>query len=136
MWPKLRTQTVKLLEMTGLKWLYQYVEKQHYSSIQTWHIADLRFEITFVMPRCVWPHLYEWTESNKCIYVYLTTCKKSTSYLHSLLRHSWLTIWHQFGHVQTYLTTHSYNNWVDLLLLRMPNHIHHLIHIGQEVFGS
>ena len=47
-----------------------YVQKnQRHSSIQSEHIADLILRITSGRPRCAWPHPYEWTESNRFVYL-------------------------------------------------------------------
>ena len=43
-------------------------------------IADLMLVITSGIPKCAWPHSYEWTTS-KCIYASITTSKKSNSSL-------------------------------------------------------
>ena len=58
---------------------YLYAQNQHHSSIQCWHIAVLISRITFGRRWCVWPHPCEWTESNRCICVCLTTSKRTTS---------------------------------------------------------
>ena len=60
---------------------YPYAKNQHHSSFQSWHILDLILRITFGSLRYAWPLPYKWTESNRCICVRLTTCKKSTSCL-------------------------------------------------------
>ena len=60
---------------------YPYAKDQYHSSIKSWYVADLILRITFGRPRYAWPHPYKWTESNRCIFVRLTTCKKSTWYL-------------------------------------------------------
>ena len=74
-------------------WNLSICKNQHHSSIQSWHIADLIFRITFGRPRYAWPHPYKWTGSNRCICVRLTTRKKSASYLQSVFSnqlHTWV----------------------------------------------
>ena len=41
-----------------------------YSLIQPFHIAESILGITFGMSRCARPHLYEWTESNRYLWMY------------------------------------------------------------------
>lgn len=52
---------------------YIYATNQQHSLIQYQHFVDLILGIIFGMPRCIWPHQYERTKSNRCIYVYLIT---------------------------------------------------------------
>ena len=70
--------------LKNLKWLNQFAvfttvypheKNQHHASIHSWNPEDLIMGIVFGMPRCVWLHPYEWTESNRCINVCLTTSK-------------------------------------------------------------
>ena len=54
---------------------YTCYKNQHHSSIQSYHITYLTLRITFDMPKCTWPHQYEWTESNRYICVCLPHAK-------------------------------------------------------------
>ena len=80
---KQKHQTVKLLEITCSTSLFYgcllTCKNQHHSIIQSWHIADSILETTSGMTTCAWPQPYEQNDSNKCIYVYLFTCRKPTS---------------------------------------------------------
>ena len=67
---------------------YPHAKRRHRSSIQSWHIADLILGITFGIPWCAGPHPCECTESYWCIYVCLTTWKKSNSYLTLFLKYN------------------------------------------------
>ena len=77
---------------------YPHAKNQHHSSIDSWNIIDLILRITFGRPRYTWAHLYKWTWSNRYICVYLTTCKKWTSYL-GLFK---LNALNHFGYVWPY----------------------------------
>ena len=59
---------------------------QHLGLIHSWHVTYSIFGITFDMPRCNWPHPYDWTKSGSCIYLCLTTSKKPCSKPSSFLR--------------------------------------------------
>ena len=58
---------------------YPYSKNQHHSSIKSWNIPDSILIITFGMSRCALQHIYTWTESQRCNYIFLATCKKSNS---------------------------------------------------------
>ena len=100
-------------------------KNEHHSSIQSWDIANLRLRINFGMPMCAWPHPSEWTESNRFIFVYLTTCKKinfiSKFILINLITKFILTCC--FESLLTPLTTPSWKDWMNLLLLLIPYHM-------------
>ena len=67
-----------------LLWLSLYNSSNlHNSSTQSWRITDSILEITFDLPWHTWLCPYEWAESNGCFYVWLTTCKISTSKISS-----------------------------------------------------
>ena len=60
---------------------------ERHNLIWSWHVADSILDITLGMHRWVWPHSYEWSESKRYFYEYLTTFIKPTSYLHFLPHH-------------------------------------------------
>ena len=85
---KPKNQTVKLLEKTkSICCLYECLpickkSASQLNSVFRYYIFNIRN--TFGMPRCAWPHPYEWTtikwtQAYWCNYVCLTTCKKSNS---------------------------------------------------------
>lgn len=54
-----------------------------------------------------WPHPYEETKSKGCIYVCITPYKKSTLYLSSFLRYSWLFVLKSHAKYHLHNLTHS-----------------------------
>ena len=88
--PKRKNQTVKLLEMTELicyfcGWLHH---RQKICIIAQFNLDIFNIKNYLGMPRFAWPHPYECTEANICIYICLTKSIKSTSYLSSFFRYS------------------------------------------------
>lgn len=64
--PKLKNQTVKLLETTeSICCFYKCLStfKKSASQFNSALTSDLILRITLGMPRCTWPHPYEWNES-------------------------------------------------------------------------
>ena len=59
-----------LVQFVALMDVYPYLINQHQSSVQSYsiHIADSILRIVSDTPRCVWPHPYECSESNRFIY--------------------------------------------------------------------
>lgn len=90
-------------------WMSTYMQNQHHKLIQSWHIVDSTLGIDFDMFRYAWPYSYGWTESNKCTYVYLTTCEKSISYLSSMLRYCWFSV--LFESFSAGMSDHTYLKW-------------------------
>lgn len=106
---KLKTTWNDWINLLFLRRPTHMQKNQYNSSIQPRHIAYIILWIIFGMPRCDWPHQYEWTNTSRCTYVYLTTSKKSTS------SHCFESLW-------PYFTKTTWNNWINLLLLQFPNH--------------
>ena len=97
-----------------------HMKKQHYSSLQSWYIADSILAITFGMPICDCPHLYEWIQSSICIYICLKNCKK-INFIPQFILEIELTCCLQLP--WAYLTTPTWNGWIDLQLPPMTSHI-------------
>ena len=67
--------------------------------------------ITFGRLRYSWPHPYKWTESNRCICVRLTTCKKPTAYLQQVFSNQL----HTYVHLG--MSNHTQLKWLKKILL-------------------
>lgn len=97
--------------------VYPYPKNQYHWAIQSWHIADSIFGIAFGIHTWTWPHQHARTESSRCIYVRLTTCKKSYFYLSSFFRYNRAVILDHFG---AHVWPHQLD-WEKLQLLWIPN---------------
>lgn len=96
------------------------MQKQHYSSLQSWHISDSILAITFGMTICGCPHLYEWIQSSICISMCLNNCKK-INFIPQLILEIELTCCLQLP--WAYLTTPTWNGWINLQPPPMTSHM-------------
>ena len=106
------------------------LKNQYDSSILPWHIAYLIFGITSGMARCAWPHTYEWTELYKyvLIYVYLTICKKCTSYYGYFLDIANSLFWITLGKPE-----HNHLKWLNKLVSKLDQKTNSIIPLILEM---
>ena len=112
---KLKNHVDKLLEMTEFAVsmeAYTYVKDKHFSSIQPWNIEYLWLATPVWMDLMKLMYLSVPNRIQKKITSYLT--KKSTSYI---------LLTHWFESFSACLTTLTWNGWINLLLLWIPNHM-------------
>ena len=135
--PKLKKQTIELLETSeSFCCFYQCLPLCKKTGIISQFSLDVLqicywnlILLLIFNVKIAWPHPYEWTESYRCIYVCLNTCKiQIHTYVH-FLRYSW----HIIYHLEIYNHRHTWPHppikllWIPNLMQK-ANFIAQLIH--------